>query len=237
MARDALQQIRLFERRAWAHERSEPAGPPALGRLLQRADGRRERVLPRRLDPFAVVLDARLEQPVVAIDAVATEAIAIGEPALVDRLVLARYDAAHPAAQHVRIQVAAGAIVRAHERFCGHLPSARAIAVRLVVQCADGAKVDDVAGELVVDALLYVRADLGPIAAKIGAELLDAGDLRAEAHAARAMDAARHVGRHERPQVLVFDDALPLGVARHTAAEAHREILQLTFAALIADRA
>ena len=47
VARDALQQIRLFERRARAHERAEPAGAAALGGLLQRADGRRQRVLPR----------------------------------------------------------------------------------------------------------------------------------------------------------------------------------------------
>ena len=122
-----------------------PLAPPTSGRFLQRADGRRQRVLPRDLDPLAVVLDARLQQPVVAVDAVAAEAVAIRDPALVDRLVLARHDAAQLAAQHVRIEIAAGAVVRAHERLRDHLPRARAVAVRLVVQRADGAQIDDVA--------------------------------------------------------------------------------------------
>jgi hypothetical protein len=39
------------------------------------------------------------------------------------------------------------------------------------------------------------------------------------------------------PEVLVLDDALALAVARDVAAEAHREVLQLALAALVADRA
>src|SRR5690606_14483009 len=69
------------------------------------------------------------------------------------------------------------------------------------------------------------------------AELLDPLNLGAEAHAARAVDAARHVRRDQRPEILVLHDALLLGVARHAAAEAEREVLQLALAALIADRA
>src|SRR5262245_58258364 len=64
---------------------------------------------------------------------------------------------------------------------------ARAIPIRLVVQRADGAKIDDVAAQLVVDALLYISADLRAVAAEVRTELLDAGDLRSEPHAARAM--------------------------------------------------
>ena len=214
-----------------------PLAPPTLGRFLERADGRRQRVLPRDLDPIRAVLHARPQQPVVAVDSVAAEAVAVRDPAFVDRFVVARHDAAQLAAQHVRVEVAAGAVVRAHERLRDHLPRARAVAIRLVVQRADGAKIDDVAGQLVIDALLDVGADLRAVAAEIRAELLDAGDLGAEPDAARAMDAARHVRRDERPQVLVFDDAFALRVARHAAAEAHREVLQLALAALIADRA
>src|SRR6185503_7344029 len=149
--------------------------------------------------------------------------------------VVARHHTAHRAAQHVRVQIAAGAVVRADERLRNHLPRARAVAVRLVVQRADGAQIDDVPGELVIDTLLYIGADLGLVAAEIRAELLDARHLGAEAHTARAMDAARHVRGHQGTQILVFDDALLLGVARYAAAEAHREILQLALAALIAD--
>ena len=58
-----------------------------------------------------------------------------------------------------------------------------------------------------------------------------------EAHAARALDAARHLGGDQRAEVLVGNDALALGEARHRAAVAERQILQLAFAALVADRA
>ena len=86
-------------------------------------------------------------------------------------------------------------------------------------------------------ARLDVGADLHVLAAAGGAELLDAGDVLAEAHAARAVDAARHVGGHQRAEVLVLHHALALVEARRVAAEAHREILQLALAALVADRA
>ncbi len=122
-----------------------PLAPPPSVALRSARDGRRQRVLPGDLDPLAVVLDARLQQPVGAVDAVAAEAVAIREPALVDGFVLARHDAAQPPAQHVRVEIAARAVVRAHERLRDHLPRARAVAIRLVVQRADGAQIDDVA--------------------------------------------------------------------------------------------
>src|SRR5271166_4782311 len=59
----------------------------------------------------------------------------------------------------------------------------------------------------------------------------------AEMYAAGAVYAARHVGGHQRPQVLVLDHALALGEARNVAAIAQRQILQFALAALIADRA
>jgi hypothetical protein len=67
--------------------------------------------------------------------------------------------------------------------------------------------------------------------------LLDAGDVLAEAHAARAVDAARHVGGHKRADVLVLHHALALIETRGVAAEAHGEVLQLALATLVADRA
>jgi hypothetical protein len=89
----------------------------------------------------------------------------------------------------------------------------------------------------VVDAALDEGADLGVLATPRGAQFLDAGDVLAEAHAARAMDAARHVGGDQRPDVLVLDDPLALGIARDVPAEAHREVLQFALATLVADRA
>src|SRR5207344_69731 len=63
-------------------------------------------------------------------------------------------------------------------------------------------------------------------------------DLLPEADAARALDAAGHLlGRDERPQLLAKYDALRFLVARSRRTVPDREILQLAFAALIADRA
>ena len=50
------------------------------------------------------------------------------------------------------------------------------------------------------------------------------------------MDAARHIGLHQRPDIFVAYHTLALGELRYVAAIAHRQILQLALAALIADR-
>ena len=64
-----------------------------------------------------------------------------------------------------------------------------------------------------------------------------ARDLGDEAHAARALDAAVHRGLDERAEVFVLDRALVLGKARGIGAVGHRLVLQVAFAALVADRA
>ena len=76
------------------------------------------------------------------------------------------------------------------------------------------------------------------LAAPHHAEFHHAGDLLAEAHAAGAVDAAAHLfHRNQRADVLVEHDALLFAVARGALAVTHREVLQLAFAALVADRA
>ena len=82
-----------------------------------------------------------------------------------------------------------------------------------------------------------IGADFHLLATTGGAELLDAGDVLAETDAARAVNAARHVGGDQRANVFVFHHALAFVETRRVAAEAHGEILQLALAALIADRA
>src|SRR5579862_1695713 len=117
-----------------------------------------------------------------------------------------------------------------------HLPAAAAVAKRLAVERADRTQINDVAGQLVIDAVLDVGANLHLLAASGGPHLLNARDALAEANAARALNTARHVGRDQGPQVLVLDHALALGETRHVASEPDGQILQLTLAALIADR-
>src|SRR5579871_6340260 len=108
-----------------------------------------------------------------------------------------------------------------------HFPTAAAIAKRLAVQRADGAQIDDVARKLMIDAALDIGTDLHVLAAAGGPHLLDTRDVLAKAHAACAVDTARHVRRNERPEVLVLDDSLALDESRHVAAIADGEILQL----------
>jgi hypothetical protein len=69
------------------------------------------------------------------------------------------------------------------------------------------------------------------------AELRNAGDFRGEADAARAMDAAVHDRLDQRADIFVFDRALVFLVAGRIDAEGHRLVLQVAFAALVADRA
>src|SRR5213078_1122143 len=133
-------------------------------------------------------------------------------------------------------EIRAHRIVRGNQRRGAHLPGARAEAVRLGDERAHRAQVDDVAGELVIHRALYIGAHLHVLAAADHAQLLDAGDLLGEADAARAVDAARHVGRDEGTEILVRHRALALVVARDVAAEADGEILQLALSALVADR-
>ncbi len=231
--RQAAQQIEFFD---GAELRSPGSRDPA----------------PAAFNPFAAVSSAtsqltRFHSPafahhgcleaVGAVDALVAVAIAVGDPGLVDGFVGTRHHAHQPAAQHVPEDVGADAVVRRHQRGLRHFPGARAIAERLGIERAHRAQVDDVARELVFDGALDVGADLHVLAAARGAELLDAGDLGGEAHAARAVNAARHVGGHQRTQVLVLDHALAFVEARHVAAEAHGQILQLALATLVADRA
>src|SRR5262249_10966400 len=70
-----------------------------------------------------------------------------------------------------------------------------------------------------------------------GAHLRHARHFRREAHAAGALDAAVHRGLHQRAEILVLDRALVLLEAARIHAIGHGLVLQVAFAALIADRA
>src|SRR6185295_4588536 len=78
VAGDAREQVLLLDRRARRHERAELVAA-TLRRVLQRRDGRYQRVLPRHLRPLAVALDAGLKQAIVAVNAIATVAVAVGD--------------------------------------------------------------------------------------------------------------------------------------------------------------
>src|SRR6185436_13778898 len=70
-----------------------------------------------------------------------------------------------------------------------------------------------------------------------GSQLRHAGNLRRETNAARAMDTPRHDGLDQRSDIFLLDRALVLLVTAGIDAVSHRLVLQIAFAALIADRA
>src|SRR5690606_33099389 len=127
-------------------------------------------------------------------------------------------------------------VVRAHALAAREFPGARAVAEGLAGERAHRADVDHVARELGVDRVADEGLDLGVLATVAHAELHDAGHFLAEAHAARAVDAAAHL-RHgdQRAHVLLEHHALFFLVARAGAAVAHGQVLQLALAALVAD--
>ncbi len=107
----------------------------------------------------------------------------------------------------------------------------------LEVERADRAQVDNVALQLRGHRLFEIGGDLGILAAADQAEFGNAGNFGREADAARAVDAAVHHRLDERADILVFDGALVFLIARTVDAEGHRLVLQVAFAALVADRA
>ena len=202
-ARDAAEQIELFDAcRALA---STPSSRAVRLRLCRPSATVSSAVSQSTSLPLAALAHHRRFEAVGAVDAFVAEAVAVGDPGLVDRFVLARHHAHELAAQHVAEQVRADAVVRRDQRMRRHLPGARAEAERLGDERAHRAQVDDVAGQLVIArSARSLRADLHVLAAADHAELLEAGDLLGEAHAARAVDAARHVGGDQRAEVLVL---------------------------------
>ena len=117
------------------------------------------------------------------------------------------------------------------------LPGPRLEGIGLRGQRADRAEVDDVRLQLGGHRLLEIGGDLHVLAAAGRAELGDARHLGREADAPRAMDAAVHDRLHQRADILVLDRALVLVEARRVDAVGHRLVLQVAFAALVADRA
>ncbi len=161
----------------------------------------------------------------------------VGNPLLVHRLVDARQDAHHLAAAHVDADGRAQRVHHVDGLGLAQLPRTRLERIRLVQQRADGAEVGDVALQLGGHRGFEIGGDLHVFAAADRAHVGGAGDFRREADAARAMDAAVHRRLDERSDVLVFHRALVLGEAGRVDAVGHRLVLQVAFAALVADRA
>ena len=236
-ARQFLQQVKFFQ-----GGRGRRQGPQALhaalgNKFAYRRGGKFQRRGPVGDAQFAVHAYHGGGQTVFTVESFIAKAVAVRQPHLVDVLVFARQHAHDGRAAHLQGEVGADAIVWAYPRVILQFPGARGITERPRGERAHGTQVYHVAGEFGVHGVLDIGAYTHVLAAAGGAQLHDAGDLLTETHAAGAVYAARHVGGDERPDILIHDDALVLLETRHVAAVTHRQVLQLAFAALIADRA
>ena len=161
----------------------------------------------------------------------------VGNPLFVDVVVVPRQHAHHFPPAHVDADVRADRIHDVDRFGLGHFPGPRVERPGPVCQRPDRTQIDHVGRQFRHHALLEIRRDFHVLAAADRAEFFDAGDFGHEADAARALDAARHHGLDQRPEVLLLDRALVLAIARAAGAERHRLILQVALAALITDRA
>ncbi len=229
---DRGQQMTFLAGRQRRHQQAgfRAGGPEAGG-------GSDDRLVPRGFDQRTVATDHRIDEAVLGVQPLVAVTVAVRQPALVDRLVVARDGTQYLTPARVQPEVRPQRIVVADRLARNQFPGASAKAKDLVGERADRADVHHVAGQFGLHRLADVGADLEVLAAPHAAKLMGAGDLAGEAHTARAMDAARHVGGDQRTEILVGHHTLALDESADRAAIAHRHVLQLALAALVADRA
>ena len=237
-AHQLAQQIQLFDRAVSRAQRTDRSRAMVSLDVLQAIGDIFKCSRPVDGFPGTALLDHRLRQPLAAVQRLIGKAIAVGNPAFVDRLVLERNDTHHLIVLDLNDQIGTGAVMRADALATRQLPSAGAIAEGFAGQRANRADVDHIARQLRVDRAANKGLDLGMFAAMGHAEFHHTSDFLAKTNATRAMDAAAHFfHRNQRTDVLVEDNTLFFRVARLATAISDRQILQLAFTTLVADRA
>ncbi len=229
---EKLEREHFLRRGKVAGDRGEAGAVEAVQPLGDDAEG----LVPAGRRELAVPPDIRPVEPLGA-QAVPDMAGLVGDPLLVDGVVDARQDAHDLAPAGIDSDGAAERIHDVDRERLGELPGARHEGVRLGGERAHGAEIDHVARQVRHHAPLEIGGDLHVLAAADGAELLDAGHLGHEAHTARAVDAAIHEGVDQGAEIFVLDRALVVLEAAGVEAVGHGLVLEIAFAALVADRA
>ncbi|GAA5615746.1 hypothetical protein Spla01_06963 [Streptomyces platensis] len=177
-------------------------------------------------------------QPVALLRVPEGEPPLVADPLLVDLGVVGRQPPHDLAAPVVRTGRAAARAVLAHRRRGDQVERAGAEAVRGGGERPDRADLDGVAGEVRLEGVALSGADLLEGAALDEFDHRVAGDLVAEAGAARAEHTALTVQQHlcgDRHRLL--ERPLPALEARLRVADLHRLVLERALTALVADRA
>ena len=185
---------------------------------------------------LAVLPDIGTVEPLRA-QAVDDVAGLVGNPLLVHRLVDARQDPHHLAAAGIDPDRRADAVHHVDRLGLAEFPGPRRERIGFRGQRADRADIDEIALQFRGQRRLQIGGDLHVLAAAGRAHFGHAADFGGEADAARALDAAVHRGLDQRAEILVLDRALVFGEAAGVDAVAHRLVLQVALAALVADRA
>src|SRR5215472_426891 len=161
----------------------------------------------------------------------------VGNPLFVYCLVYPRQHTQHLRSPRVDPDVAADGIHHVDRLCLLQLPRASDEGIGLRCQRSDRAKIDDVGGQLRVERELDIGRDLHILATTGSAKLLDPSDLGHETNAARAMNAAGHMGFDQGAEILVADGPLVLLEPATVETVSHRLVLQIALAALVTNRA
>ena len=234
--RTALPLDQLFQRKGRldrgqiAHQTGQLFGTFDLG------SGQRQRLGPACRAQRAVVADIGLVQPLAA-QAVPDIAGFVAQPFFVHAVMVARQDAHDFAALGVDANVRPQRVHHVDGFSLGQLPWPRGEGIGFRGQRAHRAQIDDIALQFRHKRRAQIAGDLCILAAPGLAHFGDAAHLGDEANATRAGNAARHLGLDQGAKVQIVGRPLGFAVAREIDAVSHRLILQIAFAALIANRA
>ncbi len=208
-------------------------------RAAQQRLGAVERVVPGELAEAATAHALeRIEDPVVGVEVREGEATLVAQPALVDLGMVARDDPLDLALAGRRGDVAADRAEAADRWDVLDLPGPRLEPVLRRGERADRAELDHVAAERGAVRLVLERRDQRLCATVSGHELPVLGDVRGEAGAAVAEDAALTVERdRRRDRDRLVERPLRKRHPRVPGAVLEGQILERALAALVADRA
>jgi hypothetical protein len=161
----------------------------------------------------------------------------VRDPLLVDFFVDAGKDSEEVGASGVHVNVSTHCVHHIDGVVGLEFPRSGLERVGRVVEGTDGAKIDDVSGQLVGDDLLNVGADLVFLATKHLTEGVITSDNFCEADTSGAVNTPGHGGLDQGSDHLVLDGALVLHHSALIVSVNLRDVLEVTLASLIANGA
>lgn len=183
-------------------------------------------------------LDSRTANPQIAVHEAVAEAPPVAQKIAVHVAVVAVHDPAQLAVAFARRGIAAQAAMHADRRRGLQIPfPGIAVAERLVGEDAGRADFDQVAAEFVFERAVLEAAEIHVVVDAQHFEIVAPRVVVVEADAAVAGDAAVHFMIHERAEILIPVRPLASTIAARGVAGHQRHVLQVAFAAFLADRA